>query len=592
MSMSMSNKGLLSPHADMVSSPVLSGALFEEAGLKSSKKGNTPVDSYTSTNKINNNKTMAAAPSTTTTSITPTSSTTSAAPAMSTTNKKRSRQEDPKDATSNASPMARKYPRVIATSTTTSKQQTDSAPISPSGIPISPASSYRKSPSVETAPPPPPSSTSQQQQQSQKPPLVPAPIVTSSTPAAIPQPQKQPAQQQPQSPTKSKQSAANSQRCCSYCGTRSTPMWRHGPAGYDPLCNGCGVKWKRGRILRGCERAKPVVVPGASSKSGNKKGSSSNGKGRGQRLNSTSSSTSGIDDTAGNGPIVLPGTVTAIQTSTTATSSSSTQDRTSRRSSSKYSAGNLASFNGGYSSSTSSANLPSVKGKLNPNSPLSPPVASLPLLWPSTASEPSEVLEARKRKVSETLLKLMRGDVVIVGDGESAASATTATSNGMSMGMNIISDGIGGKMPRSLYGNVNKTNTNTNTNTSTSTTPSPNLPLQPLHLKGTQSRTAFLTVALEMMPSTGLPFVAAVLRKLAASTAAANAVGGTGVPLPLHNSGGGGFNPGDVNCGNGGFGEFVIGLEPFVVEEVEFEVDLGGLSVRDWGYLCGVLVGA
>ncbi|KAJ3121953.1 hypothetical protein HK101_006648 [Irineochytrium annulatum] len=30
-------------------------------------------------------------------------------------------------------------------------------------------------------------------------------------------------------------------------------MWRHGPAGFDPLCNGCGVKWKRGRILRGCE---------------------------------------------------------------------------------------------------------------------------------------------------------------------------------------------------------------------------------------------------------------------------------------------------------------------------------------------------
>ncbi|KAJ3315927.1 dolichol-P-mannose synthesis [Boothiomyces sp. JEL0838] len=38
-------------------------------------------------------------------------------------------------------------------------------------------------------------------------------------------------------------------RRCSYCATTSTPMWRHGPVGYDTLCNSCGVKWKRGRIL-------------------------------------------------------------------------------------------------------------------------------------------------------------------------------------------------------------------------------------------------------------------------------------------------------------------------------------------------------
>ncbi|KAJ1343507.1 hypothetical protein BSLG_001949 [Batrachochytrium salamandrivorans] len=38
-------------------------------------------------------------------------------------------------------------------------------------------------------------------------------------------------------------------RHCQYCGTSTTPMWRHGPAGTDPLCNRCGVKWKRGRIL-------------------------------------------------------------------------------------------------------------------------------------------------------------------------------------------------------------------------------------------------------------------------------------------------------------------------------------------------------
>ncbi|KAI8920592.1 hypothetical protein BC831DRAFT_478536, partial [Entophlyctis helioformis] len=28
------------------------------------------------------------------------------------------------------------------------------------------------------------------------------------------------------------------------------PMWRHGPAGYPDLCNKCGVKWMRGRILQ------------------------------------------------------------------------------------------------------------------------------------------------------------------------------------------------------------------------------------------------------------------------------------------------------------------------------------------------------
>ncbi|KAJ3322602.1 hypothetical protein HDU93_003096 [Gonapodya sp. JEL0774] len=38
-------------------------------------------------------------------------------------------------------------------------------------------------------------------------------------------------------------------RRCSYCGSLSTPMWRHGPAPYDTLCNSCGVKWRRGKIL-------------------------------------------------------------------------------------------------------------------------------------------------------------------------------------------------------------------------------------------------------------------------------------------------------------------------------------------------------
>lgn len=38
-------------------------------------------------------------------------------------------------------------------------------------------------------------------------------------------------------------------RRCSYCSTMKTPMWRHGPDGFSDLCNKCGVKWMRGRIL-------------------------------------------------------------------------------------------------------------------------------------------------------------------------------------------------------------------------------------------------------------------------------------------------------------------------------------------------------
>jgi hypothetical protein len=36
---------------------------------------------------------------------------------------------------------------------------------------------------------------------------------------------------------------------CSYCNTTATPMWRHGPDHCPVLCNSCGVKFKRGRIL-------------------------------------------------------------------------------------------------------------------------------------------------------------------------------------------------------------------------------------------------------------------------------------------------------------------------------------------------------
>ncbi|TPX42525.1 hypothetical protein SeMB42_g02075 [Synchytrium endobioticum] len=39
------------------------------------------------------------------------------------------------------------------------------------------------------------------------------------------------------------------EKYCTYCHTGSTPMWRHGPPPYDLLCNSCGVKYRRGKII-------------------------------------------------------------------------------------------------------------------------------------------------------------------------------------------------------------------------------------------------------------------------------------------------------------------------------------------------------
>lgn len=47
----------------------------------------------------------------------------------------------------------------------------------------------------------------------------------------------------------SKAGSSSVQRKCAYCGTTSTPMWRHGPGDFTNLCNSCGVKWRRGKIL-------------------------------------------------------------------------------------------------------------------------------------------------------------------------------------------------------------------------------------------------------------------------------------------------------------------------------------------------------
>ncbi|KAJ3275501.1 hypothetical protein HDV01_000328 [Terramyces sp. JEL0728] len=59
--------------------------------------------------------------------------------------------------------------------------------------------------------------------------------------------------------------AVSGPRRCNYCGATSTPMWRHGPGEYTNLCNSCGVKWRRGKILHSGENrhhlCKPVSPP-------------------------------------------------------------------------------------------------------------------------------------------------------------------------------------------------------------------------------------------------------------------------------------------------------------------------------------------
>ncbi|RKP00371.1 hypothetical protein CXG81DRAFT_19675 [Caulochytrium protostelioides] len=47
--------------------------------------------------------------------------------------------------------------------------------------------------------------------------------------------------------------AGTTPRSCSFCAATQTPMWRHGPGIYVLLCNSCGVKFKRGKILQDVE---------------------------------------------------------------------------------------------------------------------------------------------------------------------------------------------------------------------------------------------------------------------------------------------------------------------------------------------------
>lgn len=49
-------------------------------------------------------------------------------------------------------------------------------------------------------------------------------------------------------------------KCCEFCSSNSTPMWRRGPQGKATLCNACGVKWSLGKKLLPGE-TKVVLTP-------------------------------------------------------------------------------------------------------------------------------------------------------------------------------------------------------------------------------------------------------------------------------------------------------------------------------------------
>lgn len=48
--------------------------------------------------------------------------------------------------------------------------------------------------------------------------------------------------------TSKKMTQAASGLCC-VCGATETPQWRSGPRGLNTLCNGCGIRWRKGRLV-------------------------------------------------------------------------------------------------------------------------------------------------------------------------------------------------------------------------------------------------------------------------------------------------------------------------------------------------------
>ncbi|KAA8492471.1 GATA transcription factor 12 [Porphyridium purpureum] len=53
------------------------------------------------------------------------------------------------------------------------------------------------------------------------------------------------------------------QHRCTHCAATQTPLWRSGPNGPKSLCNACGMRWKKGKLLPldASEHAMPLPAP-------------------------------------------------------------------------------------------------------------------------------------------------------------------------------------------------------------------------------------------------------------------------------------------------------------------------------------------
>ncbi|CAM8914732.1 unnamed protein product [Rhodiola kirilowii] len=53
-----------------------------------------------------------------------------------------------------------------------------------------------------------------------------------------------------------------SKKSCAMCGTSKTPLWRSGPAGPKSLCNACGIKHRKRKVLmcKNPEKKKSTII--------------------------------------------------------------------------------------------------------------------------------------------------------------------------------------------------------------------------------------------------------------------------------------------------------------------------------------------
>jgi hypothetical protein len=304
-------------------------------------------------------------------------------------------------------------------------------------------------------------------------------------------------------------------------------MWRHGPVGFDPLCNGCGVKWKRGRILRGHDTAVRVQKTKQSSAKPAASGIALNNNGSAARVGTVSAggatpSSATATATAGGRKIVRKrGAGESAETKDDGEWTGSVGRRTRMRS------GSINSGAGFHASSTPS----------------------------SVASRTQNSYEAFGSSMGEYerdfLYKTHPSKVVKV-DGSMSRNEFQSNLEGVLKRMGLSSERAGVEAENDREGRRK---------------------MSPCasELTSGNSRTEFLTAALDIVPSDGLLYVASALRRIAVRS-------------------------------------YICGIQDEEEEDededgrstkdkesqedmVEFDLDLGELSLGDWRYLCHAIMG-